>query len=75
MKLYTKTVCPKCMYAKTWINASDKKVEIINIEDDTTEAKEAYKMLKENDIMAVPVLDIGHALLVELNDIQEALLG
>lgn len=53
MKLYTKTVCPKCMLAKMWIENSDKEVEFINIDHDEELAEKFRKL----GIMAAPILE------------------
>lgn len=53
LKLYTKNVCPKCMYVKSEIERLGVDVEIINI-DKVPEAKE---LVIETGFMAVPLLE------------------
>ena len=53
MKLYTKTVCPKCMLVKMWIDNSDKEVKYFNMDHDEALA-EHFRSL---NIMAAPILE------------------
>ena len=53
MKLYTKTVCPRCLLIKSEVQRSGKGVEIINIDHDET----ARERLLSAGIMTVPVLE------------------
>lgn len=53
MKLYTKTVCPKCMLVKSQLAANEVEYEVINI-DENEEAKET---VVSQGFMAVPILE------------------
>jgi glutaredoxin len=53
LKLYTKTVCPKCVVAKAMLNGNEIEFESINVEQD----KEANQKLKELGFMAVPIAE------------------
>ena len=55
MKLYTKTICPKCLWVKSELQAANLHVEMINIDHDQT-AKEA---ILNAGYMTVPVLEIN----------------
>jgi len=65
MKLYTKTVCPKCYGVKAAIAESGLNVEVINIDHDAT----AHKKLEDNHISSVPVLEVDGELIADLNEI------
>lgn len=54
MKLYTKTICPKCLWVKSELDAANLQVEIINI--DHNEA--AKQTILEAGFLSVPVLEI-----------------
>lgn len=69
MKLYTKTVCPKCMFVKNQLDQKDVEYEVINIDTDT----DASEVLRESNIMAVPVLEFDGKLLSKMEDINEAI--
>lgn len=53
MKLYTKNVCPKCMYVKSEIERLGVDVEIINIDKD----EKAKELVLETGFMAAPLLE------------------
>ena len=55
MKLYTKTICPKCLWVKSELQAANLTVEMINIDHDET-AKEA---VLNAGYMTVPVLEVN----------------
>lgn len=55
MKLYTKTICPKCLWVKAEIERAGLQAEIINIEKDA----QAYALLKGKGYMSVPVLEVA----------------
>lgn len=66
MKLYTKTVCPKCILVKNALQRNNLEAEVINI-DQNEEAKE---YLLSKGFMGLPVLDMGDGVLL-LNDVPE----
>ncbi|MEF3313534.1 glutaredoxin [Paenibacillus sp. GYB004] len=55
MKLYTKTVCPKCMWIKSEIARSGLAVEIVNIDHD----EDARERLLEAGVTSLPVMEAG----------------
>lgn len=54
MKLYTRTVCPKCLWIKSEIERSGAKVTIVNIDHD----EEARERLIQYGIKGVPVMEV-----------------
>ncbi|WP_123042508.1 glutaredoxin family protein [Cohnella candidum] len=61
MKLYTRTVCPKCMWIKSEIARSGLAVEIINIDHDEA----SRERLMEAGVMSVPVMEAGGEFIVD----------
>jgi len=53
LKLYTKTICPKCVVAKSFFNGNDVKFEVVNIDQDV----EAKQKLIELGFMSVPIVE------------------
>ncbi len=52
MKLFTKTVCPKCMLVKTMMEAKGVEYEVANIDNDEIAKQE----IVDKGFMAVPIL-------------------
>lgn len=71
MKLYTKTVCPRCIWIKSEAQRSGKDVDIINIDLD----EEAREHLISAGIMTVPVLEANGQFWHEPEDMLEKLGG
>jgi len=61
MKLYTKTVCPRCIWIKSEAQRSGKAVEIINIDHDEA----ARERLISAGIKTVPALEADGEFLTE----------
>jgi glutaredoxin 3 len=61
MKLYTKTVCPKCLWIKSEIQRSAMEADIVNIDRD----EEARERLIEAGILSVPVLEVNGRWIVD----------
>ena len=55
MKLYTKTICPKCLWVKSELEAANLQVEVINIDQD----EHAKQTVVDAGFMAVPVLEVN----------------
>ncbi len=53
MKLYTKTVCPKCLWVKSELQQAGLEAEIINIDHD----EQAKQTIMEAGFLSVPVLE------------------
>lgn len=52
MKLFTRTVCPKCVLVKTMMSEAKVDFDVVNIDND----EDARNELKEQGFMSVPVL-------------------
>jgi len=53
MKLYTKTICPKCLWVKSELQRVGLEAEIINIDHD----EQAKQRIMEAGFLSVPVLE------------------
>ncbi|MEK9199993.1 glutaredoxin family protein [Ureibacillus sp. 179-F W5.1 NHS] len=65
MKLFTKTICPKCMWVKTEIQQAGLEVEIINIDHNETEKQR----LIDAGFLTVPVLEHEGKFIGDVNEI------
>ncbi|KGR80282.1 glutaredoxin family protein [Ureibacillus manganicus] len=65
MKLYTKTVCPKCMWVKSELQRAGLEVEMINIDHN----EEAKQKVLNNGFLSVPVLEFEGKLLGDVKEI------
>ena len=68
-ELYTKTVCPRCLWIKSEVQRSGKEVEIVNIDHDAA----ARERLVQAGIMTVPVLESDGEFWIRTEDIMEKL--
>lgn len=69
MKLYTKTVCPKCIFIKSEIYRLGVATQIINMDED----EEARQYILDKGIMAAPVLEWNGIFFTDTQDIIEVL--
>lgn len=69
MILYTKTVCPRCIWIKSEAQRSGKEVEIVNIDHDEA----ARERLMSAGIMSVPVLEADGEFWMRAEDMMEKL--
>ena len=69
MKLYTKTVCPRCLWIKSEAQRSGKQVDIVNIDHDEA----ARERLVQAGIKSVPVLEAGGRFWTDTEDMMEKL--
>lgn len=53
MKLYTKTICPKCLWVKSELKQANLTVEIINIDHEA----DGMNLIKAAGFTTVPVLE------------------
>lgn len=69
MKLFTKTVCPKCMLVKSELKVAglEGKYEIINIDHD----EKAKETIMNAGFMAVPILEVNGEFIGDLSLINE----
>nr|WP_106783264.1 glutaredoxin [Lysinibacillus timonensis] len=65
MKLYTKTICPKCMWVKSELQRAGLDVEMINI-DHNEEAKE---QILSAGFLSVPVLEYNGEFIGDVKEI------
>lgn len=64
MKLYTKTICPKCMWVKSELQRAGLEVEVINIDHD----EQAKDKIVSAGFLSVPILEDNGQL---IGDVQE----
>lgn len=69
MKLYTKTVCPKCMWIKSEIARSDLVIEIVNIDHDEA----ARQRLIEAGVLGLPVMEADGVFILDTNEMVKQL--
>lgn len=69
IKLYTKSVCPKCMLIKATLDNAGVEYETINIEEN----EEAKNKVVEAGFMAVPVMETDGELIGTLPEMQEVI--
>lgn len=69
MKLYTRTVCPKCMWIKSELQRAGAEVEIINVDHD----EQAFERLVEAGAKAVPVLEVNGSFIFDTNEMVQVL--
>ena len=69
MKLYTKTVCPRCLWIKSEAQRSGKQVDIVNIDHDEA----ARERLVQAGVKSVPVLEADGRFWTDTEDMMEKL--
>ena len=67
MKLYTKTICPKCLWVKSELDAANLNVEVINIDNDEA----AKQKVLDAGFLSVPVLEIDGEWYAETTSIMD----
>lgn len=67
MKLYTKTICPKCMLVKSLLEEANVQYTAIN----TDENEEEREMLIEKGFMAAPILFNENKFFATVSEIQQ----
>ena len=69
MKLYTRTVCPKCMLIKSELNVAglEGQYEMINIDHDDR----AKEKIVNAGFMSVPILEVGGKLIHDFTEMNE----
>ena len=67
MKLYTKTICPKCLWVKSELEAANLQVEVVNIDHD----ERAKQIVVDAGFMAVPVLEVNGEWFAETHSIMD----
>jgi glutaredoxin len=69
IKLYSKTVCPKCIVAKAILDDSGVEYEVFNLDQD----EEAKQKLKDLGFMAAPIIEYNGNFHTNTNQLQELL--
>ena len=64
MKLYTKTICPKCLWVKSELERAGLDAEIVNIDHD----EQAKQTIMDAGFLSVPVLAYNGTF---IGDVQE----
>ena len=69
MKLYTRTVCPKCVLIKSELNVAglEGQYEMINIDHDD----QAKEKIVSAGFMSVPILEVGDKLIHDFAEMNE----
>jgi len=65
MKLYTKTICPKCLWVKSELQRVGLEAEIINIDHD----EQAKQRIIEAGFLSVPVLELNGKFIGDVKDV------
>ncbi len=65
MKLYTKTICPKCLWIKSELQQNGMEAEIINIDHN----EEEKQKIVEAGFLSVPVLEADGEFLSDVKEI------
>ncbi|MBO2536684.1 glutaredoxin family protein [Rummeliibacillus suwonensis] len=69
MKLYTKTICPKCMFVKSFLKEAgfEGKYELINVDTD----EQAKQEIVEAGFLSVPILELNGELIQDVAQMNE----
>ncbi|EAZ87149.1 hypothetical protein BB14905_02055 [Bacillus sp. B14905] len=65
MKLYTKTICPKCLWVKSELQRAGLEAEIVNIDHD----EQAKQTIIDAGFLSVPVLEVDETFIGEVQEI------
>ncbi|KPN95055.1 glutaredoxin [Lysinibacillus sp. ZYM-1] len=65
MKLYTKTICPKCLWVKSELQRAGLEAEIVNIDND----EQAKQRIIDAGFLSVPVLEMNEKFIGDVKDI------
>lgn len=65
MKLYTKTICPKCLWVKSELQNAGLEADIINIDHD----EQAKQKIIEAGFLSVPVLEVEGKLIGDVKEV------
>ena len=65
MKLYTKTICPKCLWVKSELQQAGLEVEVINIDHD----EQAKETILNAGFLTVPVLEVEGQFIGDVKEI------
>ena len=59
MKLYTKTVCPKCLWVKSELAQAGLQADVVNLDEN----EEAMKTITSAGFSSVPILEVDNELI------------
>lgn len=65
MKLYTKTICPKCLWVKSELQRAGLEAEIVNIDHN----EQAKQTIIEAGFLSVPVLEYKETFIGDVKEI------
>ena len=65
MKLYTKTICPKCLWVKSELQRAGLEVEIVNIDHH----EQAKQTIIDAGFLSVPVLEFNEKFIGDVKEI------
>lgn len=65
MKLYTKTICPKCLWVKSELQRAGLRADIINIDLD----EQAKQTIMEAGFLSVPVLEYEGKFICDVKEV------
>ncbi|MEW9577346.1 glutaredoxin domain-containing protein [Bacillus toyonensis] len=65
MKLYTKTICPKCLWVKSELQNANLEFDLINIEQDET----AKEIILNAGFFSVPIIECEGKFIGDLQEI------
>ncbi|MEG0383126.1 glutaredoxin [Solibacillus cecembensis] len=65
MKLYTKTICPKCLWVKSELQNAGLEAEIINIDHD----EQAKQKIIDAGLLSVPILEVDGMFIADVKEI------
>lgn len=65
MKLYTKTICPKCLWVKSELQNAGLEADIINIDHD----EQAKQKIIDAGFLSVPVLEVDGKLIGDVKEV------
>ncbi|MCD8502517.1 MAG: glutaredoxin [Bacillaceae bacterium] len=65
MKLYTKTICPKCLWVKSELQRAGLEADIINIDQD----EQARQTIIDAGFLSVPIIEFEGKLIGDVKEI------
>lgn len=65
LKIYSKTICPKCMHVKRELKGKGIEFKEINLDHD----EESLEMLKSKNLQGLPVVEINKELVNDVGQI------
>lgn len=65
MKLYTKTICPKCLWVKSELQRAGLEAEVINIDQD----EQARQIIIDAGFFSVPIIEFEGKFIGDVKEI------